>query len=223
MSIKFSCPHCSKALNVKDGLAGKKRNAPAARRSWSFPFRRSRLGLMSKLWLPRLSRKKNGVSPISPSPRSNSSAPCAMQKSPSMSPLRQTSSLPGMPSNRQSSSSEERRSQRLAADRYSGDERHPAQRSEGVGGHLGYGFDRAGKPASVARSQGHPHRERTAGLARLAQTFHDSSRFNRNLGDRNRYGFAYHEREQTQLGHSSSGGVFQRNAAKAATGSSGIG
>ena len=32
MAIKFSCPHCRKALNVKDHLAGKKAQCPACKK-----------------------------------------------------------------------------------------------------------------------------------------------------------------------------------------------
>jgi tetratricopeptide (TPR) repeat protein/DNA-directed RNA polymerase subunit M/transcription elongation factor TFIIS len=37
MSIKFSCPHCSKALNVKDHLAGKKAQCPACKKVLVIP------------------------------------------------------------------------------------------------------------------------------------------------------------------------------------------
>src|SRR5580698_4495610 len=37
MSIKFSCPHCSKALNVKDHLAGKKAQCPACKKVLTIP------------------------------------------------------------------------------------------------------------------------------------------------------------------------------------------
>lgn len=37
MAIKFSCPHCRKALNVKDHLAGKKAQCPACKRRLTIP------------------------------------------------------------------------------------------------------------------------------------------------------------------------------------------
>ncbi|HEV8061285.1 MAG TPA: hypothetical protein VGP68_15510 [Gemmataceae bacterium] len=37
MSIKFSCPHCAKALNVKDGLAGKKAQCPGCKKVLVIP------------------------------------------------------------------------------------------------------------------------------------------------------------------------------------------
>ena len=37
MSIKFSCPHCSKALNVKDHLAGKKAQCPGCKKVMRIP------------------------------------------------------------------------------------------------------------------------------------------------------------------------------------------
>lgn len=37
MSIKFSCPHCSKALNVKDSLAGRKAQCPGCKQVMRIP------------------------------------------------------------------------------------------------------------------------------------------------------------------------------------------
>src|SRR5947209_1257075 len=37
MAIKFNCPHCGKALNVKDNLAGKKGPCPACKKVLTVP------------------------------------------------------------------------------------------------------------------------------------------------------------------------------------------
>src|SRR5260370_35144869 len=37
MAIKFSCPHCRKALSVKDHLAGKKSQCPACKKTLTIP------------------------------------------------------------------------------------------------------------------------------------------------------------------------------------------
>ena len=45
MSIKFSCPHCSKALNVKDHLAGKKAQCPGCKQVLRIPSPQGTTGL----------------------------------------------------------------------------------------------------------------------------------------------------------------------------------